>query len=155
MSDVAERVGNRPITIEVVPGDVVATTAARGGGARILVLSRYGEGASGGMLAGSVALGVVERVGCPVAVVRGSAPWLAPPRAGPVVVGVGVDGSGAGEAALSFAADLAVALGARLVAIHIWSDVEVGPQGSPWRRHESPISPMAEAISPLETQLGS
>ncbi len=151
LGDVAERVGARPITIEVVPGDVVATAATRGVGARLLVLGSYGEGGSGGMLAGSVALGVVERVGCPVAVVRGSAPRLAPPRAGPVVVGV--DGSGAGEAALSFAADLAVAVGARLVAIHVWSDVEVGPEGSPWRRHESPVSLMAEATSLLATQL--
>lgn len=151
LGEAAERVGTRPI-IEVLSGDVVATLATRGVGARIVVLGSYGEGASGGMLAGSVALGVVERVACPVAVVRGSAPWLAPPRGGPVVVGV--DGSEAGEAALSFAADLAVSLGARLVAVHIWSDVGVGPQGSRWRREQS-VALVTEANRLLEAQLAS
>ena len=151
LSDAAERVGARPVTVEVLPGDVVTTVAGRGVGARMVVLGSYGKDAYAGMLAGSVALGVVARVACPVAIVRGSAPALAPPRGGPVIVGV--DSSSAGEVALSVAAELAASLGAGLVAVHAWSDVEVGPDGSPLRRHEPAKSLVAEATDFLAARL--
>lgn len=147
----AERDGARPTTIEVLPGDVVTTAAARAFGARMLVLGSYGKDAPAGTLAGSVALGVVGRVACPVAVVRGSAPRLAPPRGGPVVVGV--DDSVAGEAALSVAADLAVSLGARLVAVHAWSDVTADVGGHLRRSSESVASLAAEAPRFLDARL--
>jgi len=72
------------------------------------------------MLAGSVAVTLIDRAPCPVAVVRGSAPQVPPPRSGPVVVGV--DGSEAGGVALDLAADLASSLGSRLVTVRATAD---------------------------------
>ncbi|MFC4944917.1 universal stress protein [Pseudonocardia sp. GCM10023141] len=122
------RAGADPDLPEVVPGSTVELLSQRARGARLLVLGSYGDGAWSGMLAGSVALALVGRATCPVAVVRGTAPQLAPPRNGPVVVGV--DGSPSGRAALALAADLASSLGAGLVAVHTWSDVVAGPDGA-------------------------
>jgi nucleotide-binding universal stress UspA family protein len=146
----AERAGARPCTVEAQPGDVVDTIAARGVGARMVVLGSYGEGAFDGMLVGSAALGVVERVGCPLAVVRGSAPRIAPPRGGPVVVGV--DASRAGEAAAVFGADVAASLGARLLVVRCRSDFSTTPYGEPRGSHRCPEALAAEA-SALERQL--
>jgi nucleotide-binding universal stress UspA family protein len=140
---VAERRGARPCTVEVGTGEVVPIVVARGGGARLVVLGSYGSDAYAGMLAGSVALGVVGGVSCPVAIVRGREPRVAPPRDGPVVVGV--DDSPAGESALTFAADLAMSIGSPLVAVHTWSDVAVAPDGSPIRRSGSPTQFVSEA----------
>ena len=149
--DVAERAGARPCTAEAQPGDAVTTIAARGLGARMVVLGSYGAGALAGMLAGSTSRDVVEHVVCPVAVVRGSAPRIAPPRSGPVVVGV--DGSAAGSAALAFGADLAAALGSRLLAVHCWSEVYVTPEGSARRSHRSSETLAAAAVAALDEQL--
>ena len=80
------------------------------------------------MLAGSTALTLVGRAGSPVAVVRGAVPQLAPPRPGPVVVGV--DGVTAGAAALDLAAELAAAFGARLVTAHAWTQVVADASGA-------------------------
>lgn len=102
------------------------------------------------MLAGSVSLALVDRVTCPVAVVRGPAPQVPPPRSGPVVVGV--DGSRAGHAALELAAGLAVSLGARLVAVHTWADVVVGIDGGARRRPEDPAFLAAEGAALLEAE---
>jgi nucleotide-binding universal stress UspA family protein len=116
LADAADRTGVRPVVAAVVPGGPVEVLLERARGARVLVLGSYGTGSEAGMLAGTVALALVGRAGCPVAVVRGAGPELAPPRGGPVVAGV--DGSPSGRAALLLAADVAVALGARLDAVH-------------------------------------
>jgi nucleotide-binding universal stress UspA family protein len=125
--DGAERVGAEPTDAEVVPGVVDDVLLNRSGGARLLVVGSYGEGARAGMLAGSTALALLDGSRCPVAVVRGSAPQLPPPRRGPVVVGA--DGSTAGEASLHLAADLAAAAGARVIAVHAWTDVVTDASG--------------------------
>ncbi|MGI5129938.1 universal stress protein [Pseudonocardia sp. CA-107938] len=151
LESVAERAGATDRRVEVRPGDVIQVVSARAFDARLIVLGSYGDGAWSGMLAGSVALGVLGRARCPVAVVRGSAPRIAPPRGGPVVVGV--DGSAASVAALEVAADLAASLGARLVAVEAWSDVAVGPGGTPFRRREAPDELFAEAAAELEASL--
>ena len=93
---------SNPRSSRAVP---VERLVRRSAGARMLVLGSYGDGGWSGMLAGSNALGLLARAACPVAVVRGAAPQVPPPRSGPVVVGV--DGSVAGAAALELAADLA------------------------------------------------
>ena len=72
------------------------------------------------MLAGSVAVTLIDRAPCPVAVIRGSAPQVPPPRSGPIVVGV--DGSEASGAALDLAAQLAAAVGAPLLAVRATAD---------------------------------
>ena len=91
----AVRAGADPGGTEVIPGNTVDLLAQRAAAARMLVLGSYGTGAWSGMLAGSMALGVMERVRCPVVVVRGHAPQVPPRRGGPIVVG-GVDGTQAG-----------------------------------------------------------
>jgi nucleotide-binding universal stress UspA family protein len=123
----AERSGAGSGTVDVVPGAAIEMLADRADRARMLVLGSYGEGAWSGMLAGTVGLTLAGHVPCPVAVIRGVQPKLSPPRGGPVVVGV--DGSAGSHAALLLAADLAVSLGTRLVAVHAWSDVEEGERG--------------------------
>jgi nucleotide-binding universal stress UspA family protein len=147
----AEHSGARPCTAETRTGSIVPIVVARAAGARMVVLGSYGSDAYSGMLAGSVALGVVGGVACPVAIVRGRESRLAPPRDGPVVVGV--DGSPAGVAALTFAADLATSIGSQLVAVHTWSDVAVAPSGSPIRRSGSPVELGSEASDLLADRL--
>ena len=148
--DAAERAGAHAI-VESVAGDVVDAIAAHARAARMLVLGSYGEGAWSGMLAGTVAVRLVARVACPVAVVRGTSPQIPPPRGGPVVVGV--DGSPAGRVAVALAADLAASLGSRLVAVHAWNDVVFGIDGSARRSHEAGPVLAARAAAVLETAL--
>ena len=130
-----------------VPGDLLAGRAV---GARMLVLGSYGEGASSGMLAGSLALALLDRVRCPVAVIRGSAPQVPPPGIGPVVVGV--DGSSAGRAALTFAAGLAGSWAAPLVAVHVGRHRRRDPRRSPPHRGPGDVLE-AEAGALLEAEL--
>ena len=115
LADAAERSGVRDVAADVVPGGVVETLAARAAGARMLVIGSYGEGAWTGMLAGGAAIILIDRTTCPVAVIRGSAPEIPPPRSGPVVVGA--DGSPAADSAVDLAAELAASLGSRMVTI--------------------------------------
>jgi nucleotide-binding universal stress UspA family protein len=86
-----------------------------------------------------------------VVIVRGSAPQIPPPRRGPIVVGV--DGSRSGRAALAFAADLAAALGARLTAVHTWTDVAVGPDGALHRVDEDPALLVERGSALLDAEL--
>jgi nucleotide-binding universal stress UspA family protein len=135
LREAAERDGAHPVVVETAAaGGLMDVLADRARGARMLVLGSYGDGAWSGMIAGEVALTMLDRVGCPVAVVRGTTRQVPPPRGGPVVVGV--DGSSAGGAALALAADLAVSWGARLVAVHAWSDIAFGVDGAARRRPE-------------------
>jgi nucleotide-binding universal stress UspA family protein len=108
------------------PAEQLETVSAD---AHLLVVGSYGSGARAGMLAGDAALGLVEGAHCPVAVIRGAEPGVAPRPHGPVVVGV--DGSAAGDIALELAAELARSLHARLLAVHTWLDVEADPTGAP------------------------
>ena len=151
LRDAAVRAGAHPVVAETATGEVVDVVADRSRGARMLVLGSYGEGAWSGMLAGAVALAVVSRVECPIAVVRGTAPEIPPPRGGPVVVGV--DGSPAGRAAVTCAADLAASLGSRLVAVHAWTDIVFDGDGAPRRSAEAEPVLAARAAALLDTEL--
>jgi len=102
-----------------VPGSAVDELITRCRGAGLLVLGSYG-GTLAGMLVGSAALALIETADCPVAVIRGAAPRLAPPRRGPVVVGTDALTD---DNALYLGAALAAGFGARLVVLHAWSDV--------------------------------
>lgn len=124
LADAAERSGVQSVDTEVVPGGIVDTLLERAAGARMLVVGSYGEAAWTGMLAGSLAVALIDRARCPVAVVRGSAPQVPPPRRGPFVVGI--DGSDASLAALDLAAELATSLGGRLVAVHATDEPAAG-----------------------------
>ncbi|GAA3064266.1 universal stress protein [Pseudonocardia yunnanensis] len=147
----AERAGADVDEVRVVSGATVEIIADQASRARLLVLGSYGEGAWTGMLAGSVALGLIGGVPCPVAVVRGPAPQVPPPRSGPVVAGV--DGSAAGHAALMLGADLAESLGARLVAVHTWADIAPGPHGGARRSPEDESVRVEEGAHLLDTEL--
>ncbi|MBW0092639.1 universal stress protein [Pseudonocardia sp. KRD-184] len=116
LAGAARSAGAAPVSAETVRGAPAQVLVDRSDSARMLVVGSYGPGARSGMLAGDLALELVGRAGCPVAVVRGPAPTEQPRRAGPVVAGV--DGSASGRAALLLGAELAVALGTGLVALH-------------------------------------
>jgi nucleotide-binding universal stress UspA family protein len=81
---------------------------------------------------------------------RGAEEGLTPPRSGPVVVGV--DGTPASDPALRLAGELAGALGAGLVAVHAWSDVQ-SSAGGLHRASESCTALADEAASGLDEQL--
>ena len=65
----------------------------------------------------------------------------------------GVDGSPAGRVALAVAAGLAADLDARLVAVHAWSDVVLGPDGTPRRRSEPEAELEAQARARLAAEV--
>ncbi|WP_028927837.1 universal stress protein [Pseudonocardia acaciae] len=92
---------------------------ARSERAGLVVLGASGSGGLAGVLAGSTALALAAHGRCPVAVVRGPEPGLAPPDDGPVVVGV--DGSPDSEAAVAIGFEEASLRGARLIAVHAWN----------------------------------
>lgn len=151
LRDAAERDGAHPVLVETVVGEVVDVLADQARSARMLVLGSYGDGAWSGMIAGEVAITMLDRVSCPVAVVRGTTRQIPPPRGGPVVVGV--DGSTAGRAALALAADLAASLGARLLAVHAWSDIAYGVDGAAHRRPEDGSVLAGRASDLLDAEL--
>jgi nucleotide-binding universal stress UspA family protein len=98
--------------------------------AQLVVLGARGLGGFAGLLAGSVAVGVVTHARCPVAVIRAGTADAALPTDGPVVVGV--DGSPGSTPALRYAFEAASRLDATLCALHTWSDVAVdAPLGDP------------------------
>jgi nucleotide-binding universal stress UspA family protein len=147
----AERTGTDVDLAGVVSGPTVQMVADQASQARLLVLGSHGEGARTGTLASPVALGLIGGVACPVAVVRGPAPQVPPPRSGPVVAGV--DGSAAGHAALMLGADLAESLGARLVAVHAWTDIVPGPHGGARRSQDDESVLASEGAHLLDTEL--
>ena len=151
LRDAAVRAGAHTVVAETVHGEIVDVIAERARDARMLVLGSSGEGAWSGMVAGAVATTLLNRTACPIAVIRGTAPQVPPPRGGPVVVGV--DGSSAGAAALALAADLAAALGSRLVAVHAWTDIVVESDGSGRRSHEDEPVLAARAATLLDAEL--
>lgn len=135
LRDAAQRAGAHPVTIETAAGTPADVLVARVADAGLLVVGSYGDQAWSGMLAGALALHLLDRAPCPVAVVRGAAVHLPPPRGGAVVVGV--DGSPAGDAALVTATDLAADLGARLTLVHTVTDVGPDATGAARRHHDA------------------
>lgn len=88
--------------------------------AGVVVVGTSGRGGFTGMLVGSTSVSLAAHAQCPIVVVRGAVDGLS--GDGPVVVGV--DGSGVSTAAVGMAFRAASVLGARLVAVHAWADVE-------------------------------
>ncbi|PXY22328.1 universal stress protein [Prauserella muralis] len=120
-------------------GNPVPVLRDRAKAARMLVLGTRGLGEFTGTFVGSTAVSLVSHGSCPVVVVRGSGPDARPPADGPVVVGV--DGSPASEGAVAAAFEEAALRGARLVAVHAWSDAAVssmfGVPEVPWDEIET------------------
>jgi nucleotide-binding universal stress UspA family protein len=151
LSELAASLGPRATAEVVVDSDpgprrIGELLAERTDGAHMLVVGSFGEGTSGGLLAGTVAEALTGATRCPLVVVRGPEPDAPPPTEGPVVVGV--DATRAGTAALDAAADIAAALPAPLVVVHAWSDVTAGPGGGAHRAGEdwSTLAASAETV---------
>jgi nucleotide-binding universal stress UspA family protein len=85
--------------------------------ASLLVLGHRGRGGFAGMLLGSVALRILARTRCPVAVARGARRGM-----NRVLVGIDVDDVAKSQAQLDFAFTEAVMRGAELVVLHVWED---------------------------------
>ena len=99
-----------------VPGLVAESRAAQ-----LVVIGDRGLGGVAGLLLGSVAFGLGAHAACPTVVVRGRADAAE----GPVVVGV--DGSAVSDAAVAFAFEAASPRRAPLLAVHVWSDLQLDP----------------------------
>ncbi|PSL08233.1 nucleotide-binding universal stress UspA family protein [Haloactinopolyspora alba] len=110
------------VTVERMDGPAARVLAEAAASSSMLVVGRRGIGGFAGLLLGSVAHGVAQLAECPVVAVP--APEV--PVADSVVVGV--DGSEGNEAAIGFAFALADLHGARLRAVHTWTQpVPFGP----------------------------
>jgi nucleotide-binding universal stress UspA family protein len=96
---------------EVLPGDPSTVLVRESATAALVVVGHRGLGGLPELLLGSVAVKVAAHAHCPTVVVRG------PGRERGDVV-VGVDGSGANDAAIGFAFEEADLRGAELLAIH-------------------------------------
>lgn len=147
VADAAVRTGAEATDTEIVAGGTERVLLQRAAGAGMAVVGSYGKADWSGTLVGPVGLALVERAPCPVAVIRGSAPVLPPPRGGPVVVGV--DGTPAALRALDLGAELAAAFAAELLAVHAFTDVDESG-GTPHRRHEDWPELVAQAEAELD-----
>jgi nucleotide-binding universal stress UspA family protein len=106
----------------------------RSSAADLLVVGNSGRSAFRSMLLGSTAHAVSRRSECPVAIVRDDRR----PTTG--LVGVGVDGSPASDAALEWAIDEADRRGARLLVVHAWEPMyDAEPSGTPVAREIAEI----------------
>ncbi|GGS28363.1 universal stress protein [Actinokineospora fastidiosa] len=101
---------------QVLIGSAVPALVGESARAHSLVIGHRGLGGFHRALVGSVAVALAAHAACPVVVVRGTSA-----EDGPVVVGV--DGTPASEAAIAYAFGAAALRGARLVAVHTWSEV--------------------------------
>ncbi|MEU7897492.1 universal stress protein [Nonomuraea sp. NPDC049152] len=102
------------VTAELLPGHVVETLLGEAAGAESIVLGSRGLGGFGGLLLGSVGLGVAGHADVPVVILRG------PDRPQHGEIAVGFDGSEHSEAALNYALAQAVARGIRLHVVYAW-----------------------------------
>jgi nucleotide-binding universal stress UspA family protein len=130
------------VRTELASGFAAEQLIGRSASAALVVLGSRGLGGFSGLVVGSIAVAVATHGHCPVVVVRGDvvdddtgtgAGGSEPLSGRPVVVGV--DGSAASDAAVSFAFAAAAARGVGVVAVHTWTDVALG---SAWEVLEWP-----------------
>ena len=91
--------------------------------AQMLVVGSRGRGPFMRSLLGSVSSSLIRHAHCPVAVIHDEDPLMPYPAQAPVLVGI--DGSSASDLATAIAFEEASHRGVELVALHVWSDVEV------------------------------
>jgi nucleotide-binding universal stress UspA family protein len=119
----AAAIGAAPdLAIETVldAGHTVPELLRESEAAAMIALGTRGLGAFAGLLVGCTSVAVAGQAACPVVIVRGPAPDVAPRDVGPVVLGV--DGSPVSEAAIAYAFAEASAREAELVAVHTWTE---------------------------------
>jgi nucleotide-binding universal stress UspA family protein len=91
--------------------------------AQMVVVGSRGRGPFARSLFGSVSSSLIRHAHCPVAVIHDEDPLMPHPAEAPVLVGI--DGSSVSELATAIAFQEASWRGVELVALHVWSDVEV------------------------------
>ena len=91
--------------------------------AQMVVVGSRGRGPFARSLLGSVSSSLIRHAHCPVAVIHDEDPLMPHPAEAPVLVGI--DGSSVSELATAIAFQEASWRGVELVALHVWSDVEV------------------------------
>jgi nucleotide-binding universal stress UspA family protein len=117
------RVGGLAVEGELAPGGAARMLLERTRDASMIVIGGHGVGTVAGLLLGSTALQVVAHTPVPAVVVRHVEAVMRQE------IAVGVDGPPAGEATLAFAFEEAALRGARLRAVHVWSDPGTGLGG--------------------------
>jgi nucleotide-binding universal stress UspA family protein len=108
---------------EMLFSPVVPTLVDLSKEAQMVVVGSRGRGPITRSLLGSVSSNLIRHAHCPVAVIHDEDPLMPHPAAAPVLVGI--DGSAASELATAVAFDEASRRSVELVALHVWSDVEV------------------------------
>ncbi|MGY1577825.1 universal stress protein [Streptomyces sp. MN13] len=99
----------------VLPGEPLTVLEEQSRSSQLVVVGSRGRGGFKSLLLGSTAIGLAAHGRCPVLVVREQTD-----PSGPILLGV--DGSPAGAAAVRFALEEAAAQGARVVALHAWTN---------------------------------
>jgi nucleotide-binding universal stress UspA family protein len=121
------RVSGLAVTGEVAPGGAARVLLERARdastAASMVVVGSHGVGTVAGLLLGSTALQVVAHTPVTAVVVRHVEPVMRQE------IAVGVDGPPSGESTLAFAFEEAALRGARLRAVHVWSDPGTGLGG--------------------------
>ncbi|MGW0188950.1 universal stress protein [Streptomyces sp. NPDC003362] len=115
----------------VLHGDPLTVLEAQSLSSQLVVVGSRGLGGFKSLLLGSTAIGLAAHGRCPVLVVREPVE-----PSGPILLGV--DGSPAGAAAVRFAMEAAAARGARVVALHAWTN-----WNAPMPRPHDPDEPYA------------
>jgi nucleotide-binding universal stress UspA family protein len=115
--------GPAQIETELLFSPVVPTLVDLSKDAQMVVVGSRGLGPFARSLLGSVSSSLIHHAHCPVAVIHDEDPLMPYPAAAPVLVGI--DGSPVSELATAIAFQEASWRGVDLVALHVWSDVEV------------------------------
>ncbi|BBX45871.1 universal stress protein TB31.7 [Mycobacterium cookii] len=115
--------GPEQIETELLFSPVVPVLVDLSKDADLVVVGSRGRGPVARSLLGSVSSSLIRHAHSPVAVIHDEDPLMPYPADAPILVGV--DGSPASELAIAIAFDEASWRGVDLVALHVWSDVEV------------------------------
>jgi nucleotide-binding universal stress UspA family protein len=115
--------GPAQIENELLFSPVVPTLVDLSKEAQMVVVGSRGRGPFARSLLGSVSSSLIRHAHCPVAVIHDEDPLMPHPAEAPVLVGI--DGSSVSELATGIAFQEASWRGVELVAMHVWSDVEV------------------------------
>jgi nucleotide-binding universal stress UspA family protein len=111
------------IESEVLFSPIVPTLVDLSKEAQMVVVGSRGRAPLARSLLGSVSSSLTRHAYCPVAVIHDEDPLMPHPAEAPVLVGI--DGSPVSELATAIAFQEASWRGVEVVALHVWSDVEV------------------------------